>query len=157
MEKSRNSLMLCFSAMLLWFLSAAAGAAGYLYTLSCSPDKYFKGDNELRTGITVVLQSLVQHSSDPGGTEINWEFQYPAADPHVYGGSFCRLPEPEECGRCLRRARKTLLHECDHSAGAEFRSEVRAAQEIQAALNAVVEAGTTATGEEEEGERGKNG
>ncbi|CAI0554121.1 unnamed protein product [Linum tenue] len=124
MEKSRNSLMLCFSAMMLWFLSAAAAAAGYLYTLSCSPDKYFKGDNELRTGITVVLQNLVQYSSDAGGPHLNWEFQYPADDPHVYGAAFCPWPEPEECGRCLRRARKTLLHECYHSAGAVFRSEL---------------------------------
>ncbi|CAL1408723.1 unnamed protein product [Linum trigynum] len=124
MEKNRNSLMLCFSAMLLWFLSAVAAGGGYLYT-SCSPDKYFKGDNELRTGITVVLQNLVQYSSsDPGGTEINWEFQYPADDPHVYGVAFCGRPEPEECRWCLRRARKMLLHACYHSAGAEFRSDL---------------------------------
>ncbi|CAL1410327.1 unnamed protein product [Linum trigynum] len=124
MEKSRNSLMLRWSVLpLLWFLLPGFTVANNLHTLSCSPDMYFKGDRDLKAGITAVLQNLVQNTA--ASNPLPTKFQYPADDPHVYGAAFCRWPdEPEACGQCLRMARKIVLHGCYHRAGAEFHNKL---------------------------------
>ncbi|CAI0561289.1 unnamed protein product [Linum tenue] len=90
----------------------------------CSDDKYFKGDHELKASIKAVLGQLLEQTTASGDSDIETKLQHPADKPRVYGAAFCEKSPPESCKHCLRAAKKELLHGCDHTAGAEFYSEL---------------------------------
>ncbi|CAL1361736.1 unnamed protein product [Linum trigynum] len=90
----------------------------------CSDDKYFKGDHDLKASIKAVLGGLLEKTTASADSDIESKMQHPADNPRVYGAAFCEKSPTEACAHCLRVAKKQLLRGCDHTAGAEFYSEL---------------------------------